>query len=422
MITTGLNVLANFCKNVYPTDSLVNESWYGIQRNTLNMVLSDDLTTQNAGTFDVVSFQDAPENTELKTKYPDGLVYINIPYNMIDKVGMQKYGAHHPGKIIGYNNAKRYALVLFYSELYGDSRALLRNAQTSVNTYSYKYLSPLTEELMTAGASYTVSGLKKFLTSNSGLRFTSGRIKLEGKQLLASGTHPLQPGIFLTVKSSGTSLRRPILDNLLISLPDGFQYDRTGRILRRQLSFVTHTTSTSDILIKIQSALDSYHDIVAESMSVKAGLRLIQNASSNYPGQSLIHGDGDLFITYSPADRFTDIQDFLGEKYDPQASIDMATFRALIPTKIDNPRARSLVISIREYKDVKTSKTFLMVTTPGGNPMVLTPSSAAYTHLVEMTENQNKAVESTVKFKSAYNALTGKGKELFTKYLTHPGA
>jgi len=172
MITTGLNVLANFCENVYPADSLVNESWHGLTKAILNTVLDSRLTTRQADAFDVVSFQNAPEDTDLKTKYPDGLVYINIPYNMIDKVGMQKYGAHHPGKIIGYNNAKQYALVIFFNRLY---------STVNVNIYSYKYLSPLTEELMAAGASYTVKGLKQFLTSNSGLRFTAGRIRLEGK-------------------------------------------------------------------------------------------------------------------------------------------------------------------------------------------------------------------------------------------------
>jgi len=414
MITTGLNVLANFCENVYPADSLVNESWHGLTQATLKTALDSHLTTRQADAFDVISFQNAPEDTDLKTKYPDGLVYINIPYNMIDKVGMQKYGAHHPGKIIGYNNAKQYALVIFYNALY---------STVNVNIYSYKYLSPLTEELMAAGASYTVKGLKQFLTSNSGLRFTAGRIRLQGKQLLAKSVGTAELDMYITVTSSMTSLRRPIVDTLKINLPNGFLFDRNGRIPVRQLTFDSRAISTSDILIKIQSALDSYHDIIAQSMSVAAGLRLIRNASSYYPGEStVIDNLGSLVITRSAGDKFTGIQDFLGDTYRAGAAIDMQSFRALIPTKLIKPKGKMTSIIVDVYKDVKTSKAFLLVTVPEENPMVLTPSSTAYTYLANMIKDEGKEPEYMTKLKKAYNKLTSNGKELFMKYLAHPNA
>ena len=417
MSTADFNILVNFCENIYPTDSPINEAWYGLTLTNFantdkisNSVLSDE----DAEKFNVISFANAPADSELKTKYPGGLVYISIPLNMIDRVGMQKYGAYRPGRIIGYNPDKRYALVSFLHPIY-------EVAEVYHNVYSYKYLTALTNDFFETGTEHTVSSLKRALVTNTKLVFTSSQTLLQGKQLLAEGRNDRAGSILMEVLSDLTSRRRPVLERVEVQCSLVLGEDSKAQIFNLN----RHETPVSDIVASIKLQLQLYHDKIADAVSVNTGLEVIKKALTNYPGTSTVTSTGGIEIKYINDTQFNSIEDILGKDY--RRENDIEQLRAAIPDTVTAPASAPGFIWVNFYKDVKTAKNFLVVMIQSGNHLktesdILSPSSRVYKILGKMDEDKNKISEETSDFMAAFNLLTKPGKELFLRYLTHPNA
>lgn len=414
MSTTNFNILVNFCENVYSADLPINEAWYGTTLAHFAVQHQGwELSDADAEKYDVVSFADAPDNIDLKTKYPTGLVIINIPPDMIDKVGMQKYGASRPGRIIGYNPDKRYALVIFQRSLYEDIYQ---------NLYSYKYLSALTNDLYEKGVYHTVSSLKKNLSVSTKLVFTSSQTTLQGKQLLAQGGSKDNPdNILLEIKSDTTNRRLPEVERVEIWCTPTFDSDKK----MDRFDFTRHDVPVIDIIASIKSYAQSYNDKIADAIPVKTGLELIKNALSNYPGTSTRTPDGDLQIKYINDTQFNSIQDLLGTDYRQDSNIEQ--LRAVIPDTVTAPKSAPNTMWVSLYKDVKTAKNFLVVGIEEYSRSnlvsdILSSSSKIYKMLGKIAEDKNKISEETREFMAAFNSLTKPGKELFLRYLSHRNA
>lgn len=415
MSTTNFDILVNFCENVYSADSPINEAWYGMNLANFATIRNGALSDEDAEKYNVVSFAEAPADIELKRKYPEGLVSISIPLNMLDKVGLQKYGASRPGRIIGYNSDKRYVLVSFPRAIY--------SGNVYENIYSYKYLSALTDNLFETGADHTVSSLKRVLATNTKIVFTSSQTLLQGRQLLAEGGGE-EASILLEIGSDTTSRRYPALSRVEVEISPKYVNIKT-----EQFDLTRHDIPVSDILDRIRSVQESYNDKIADTVPVKTGLELIKKALSNYPGTSKRLSGKALEIEFINETQFSGIRDFLGIDYMREVGGNITTeeLREKMPDIVTSPKAAPSTMRVYFYKDVKTAKSFLVVSIKDSKQSavdsdILSPSSKIYRRLVKIAEDKNKISKQTSDFMAAYNSLTKPGKELFLKYLAHPNA